>query len=248
MPCSRPRARRHLPRWRRWLGCAGSVPSLPPCSGWSASSAASATDARWPPMPGWRPRLAERIGAARAGRRPVREPDAAQHHGPARMVVAAAPADLGTEPLVQGAHEAEQRPWQEGDDCRPGAQAAGRAVEVRQQWRRDRGRSDEGRLSAAAAEVAFGRALIRPWRIRVGGPQSGMAFSTALAEWSRPLEPLPPYAGCWCGCRVRRPNVSLYWMGNARTQTGSSLDTVWTSYRRSRREMLIELLTVRRPM
>jgi predicted ATPase with chaperone activity len=40
------------------------------------------------------------------------------------------------------------------------------------------------------------------------------------------LEPPPPQAGCWCGCCVRRPNVRLSWVGNARTQTGSNLDTV----------------------
>src|SRR4051794_16532017 len=34
-------------------------------------------------------------------------------------------------------------------------------------------------------------------------------------EWSHRLEPYPPYAGSWCGCHVRRPNVSLSWPGRA---------------------------------
>ena len=30
-------------------------------------------------------------------------------------------------------------------------------------------------------------------------------------EWSRPPEPHPPDAGCWCSRRKRRPYVSLIW-------------------------------------
>ena len=127
----------------------------------SASSAASATGGRWRPMPGWRrrPGSADRLITSRAY--PIGKPETAQHHGPARLVVAAAPADLGTEPLVQGARQTAWRPRPEGGNCRPGAQAARGAVAVREQRRRDRGRGDEGRLSAATAASAFGRTLIR---------------------------------------------------------------------------------------
>jgi hypothetical protein len=55
-----------------------------------------------------------------------------------------------------------------------------------------------------------------------------MAFNAALLEWSRPPEPYPTYAGLWCGCGVRRPDVSLFWLGVTRTETGSDLDAVWT--------------------
>ena len=30
-------------------------------------------------------------------------------------------------------------------------------------------------------------------------------------EWSRPPEPHPPNAGCWCSRNKRRPYVSLIW-------------------------------------
>jgi hypothetical protein len=30
-------------------------------------------------------------------------------------------------------------------------------------------------------------------------------------EWSRPPEPHPPYAGCWCSRNKWRPYVSLIW-------------------------------------
>jgi hypothetical protein len=53
-----------------------------------------------------------------------------------------------------------------------------------------------------------------------------MALKAAIQEWSRPPEPYPPYAGSWCGCRERRPNVRLSWFGTARTETGSNLDAV----------------------
>src|SRR3712207_6519197 len=42
------------------------------------------------------------------------------------------------------------------------------------------------------------------------------------------LSPCPPEAGLWCGCRVRRPDVRLFWFGTARTEKGSNLDAVWT--------------------
>jgi transposase len=68
MPFSSPRVMRPRHPWRRWRGCGGSAPSSPPCSGWSASSAPSATGGRWPPTPGWRRRhgRADRCGTSRA--------------------------------------------------------------------------------------------------------------------------------------------------------------------------------------
>ena len=36
----------------------------------------------------------------------------------------------------------------------------------------------------------------------------------------------PPYAGSWCGCPVRRPNVSWIWCGKHLVRkSGSNLDT-----------------------
>ncbi len=76
-------------------------------------------------------------------------------------MMAAAPADVGAEPLVQGTRAARWRPREEDDDCRPGAQAPGRAVEVCQQRRRHRGCAHESCLTTLAATFSFGRTLIR---------------------------------------------------------------------------------------
>src|SRR3712207_5395847 len=53
---------------------------------------------------------------------------------------------------------------------------------------------------------------------RKAGHKNGLAL----------LSPCPPEAGLWCGCRVRRPDVRLFWFGTARTEKGSNLDAVWT--------------------
>src|SRR3954452_7319285 len=50
--------------------------------------------------------VAKRIGAARSGRIQVGQPEAAIHHDPAGLAMAAAPADVGVEPLVSRAREA----------------------------------------------------------------------------------------------------------------------------------------------
>src|SRR5262249_44135264 len=38
-----------------------------------------------------------------------------------------------------------------------------------------------------------------------------VGFNSRPKEWSRPPEPLPPNAGCWCSRNKRRPYVSLIW-------------------------------------
>jgi len=51
-----------------------------------------------------------------------------------------------------------------------------------------------------------------------------------LKEWSRPPEPRPPHAGCWCCRKPRRPYVSLIWRQPRRiTQTGSDLGSEATA-------------------
>jgi transposase len=105
--------------------------------------------------------LAERIGRSRAGRIPVGKPELRS------TMVQLAWLWLRHQPTSALSRwfkervKTEWRPRPEGGNCRPGAQAARGAVEVCEQRRRDRGRGDEGRLSAATAASAFGRTLIR---------------------------------------------------------------------------------------
>src|SRR4051794_3926525 len=68
--------------------------------------------------------MAERIGGTRTGRVQIGQPEAADHLGPDRMALAAAPADVGAEPLVQGSRHARRRPREADDDRRPGPEAA----------------------------------------------------------------------------------------------------------------------------
>src|SRR3954453_21128380 len=53
--------------------------------------------------------VAKRIGAARTGRIEVGQPEAAIHHDPTGLAMAAAPADVGAEPLVSRARDAQWR-------------------------------------------------------------------------------------------------------------------------------------------
>lgn len=97
--------------------------------------------------------MAERIGGTRTGRVQIGQSEAADHLDPARMALAAAPADVRAEPLVQGSRQVQRRPREADDDRRPCPKAARRAVEVRQQRRRHRGRGDEGCLSGAGHRI-----------------------------------------------------------------------------------------------
>src|SRR3954451_24080864 len=74
--------------------------------------------------------VAKWIGAARTGRLEVGQPEAAIHHDPAGLAMAAAPTDVGVEPLVSRAREAQWRARQEDGDRRPGTQAPRRTLEI----------------------------------------------------------------------------------------------------------------------
>src|SRR5690348_7988760 len=105
--------------------------------------------------------VAKWIGAARTGRIEIGQPEAAIHHDPAGLAMAAASADLGIEPVVSRAREAQWRTRQEDGDRRPGAQTPRRTLEILVQRRSHRGRGDEDRLSARITGLPFGRILIR---------------------------------------------------------------------------------------
>src|SRR3954471_23164845 len=92
--------------------------------------------------------VAKRIGAARTGHIQVGEPEAAIHHDPAGLAMAAAPADAGVEPLVSRAREAQWRARAEKGYRRPRAQAPRCTLEMLVQRRGHRGRDDESCLSA----------------------------------------------------------------------------------------------------
>src|SRR3954469_7151684 len=92
--------------------------------------------------------MAKWIGTARTGRIEVGQPEAAIHHDPAGLAMAAAPADVGVEPLVSRARKAQWRARQENGYRRPGAQAPRRTLEILVQRRGHRGRDDESCLSA----------------------------------------------------------------------------------------------------
>src|ERR1051325_9432346 len=105
--------------------------------------------------------VAKWIGAARTGRIEIGQSEAAIHYDPAGLVMAAAPTNIGAEPVVSRAREAQWRARQEDGDRRPGAQAARRTLEILVQRGDHRGRDDESCLSAQITVLPFGRILIR---------------------------------------------------------------------------------------
>src|SRR6516165_6401270 len=52
-------------------------------------------------------------------------------------------------------------------------------------------------------------------------------------EWSRPTEPHPSYAGCWCSRNKRRPCVSLIWCGTPSGHENGLRPWIQTSGRRT---------------
>src|SRR6202043_913051 len=44
-----------------------------------------------------------------------------------------------------------------------------------------------------------------------GRTEVAVGLNSRPKEWSRPPEPHPPDAGCWCSRNKRRPYVSLIW-------------------------------------
>src|SRR3954462_13726949 len=91
--------------------------------------------------------MAKRIGPSGPGRLQGGESPATNDHDPDRLAVVAASAAVSADPMVPRADQAHGRPSRQDDDRRPGAQAAGRALEVCNGWRSDRGGCPQARLS-----------------------------------------------------------------------------------------------------
>src|SRR3954468_9089801 len=83
--------------------------------------------------------VAKRIGPPGPGRLQGRQSPAANDHDPDRLAVAAASAAVSAGRVVPRADQAHGRPSRQDDDRCSGAQAAGRALEVCDSWRSDRG-------------------------------------------------------------------------------------------------------------
>jgi hypothetical protein len=57
-------------------------------------------------------------------------------------------------------------------------------------------------------------------------------------EWSRPPEPHPPDAGCWCSRNKRRPYVSLIWCSTPSGHGNGLRPWIRTNGRRTAHEPL----------
>ena len=57
-------------------------------------------------------------------------------------------------------------------------------------------------------------------------------------EWSRPPEPHPPDAGCWCSRNKRRPYVSLIWCSTPSGHGNGLRPWIRTNARRNAHEPL----------
>src|ERR1700676_5048660 len=57
-------------------------------------------------------------------------------------------------------------------------------------------------------------------------------------EWSRPPEPHPPDAGCWCCRNKRRPYVSLIWCSTPSGHGNGLRPWIRTNGRRAAHEIL----------
>src|SRR5215211_4876139 len=93
--------------------------------------------------------VAKRIGPSGPRRLQGRTSTAANDHDPDRLAVAAASAAVSAGCVVPRTDQAHGRPSRQDNDRRPGAQAAGRALEVCDGWRSDGGSHPQARLSTA---------------------------------------------------------------------------------------------------
>src|SRR6202035_5419939 len=57
-------------------------------------------------------------------------------------------------------------------------------------------------------------------------------------EWSRPPEPHPPDAGCWCSRNKRRPYVSLIWCSTPSGHENGLRPWIRNNGRRTAHELL----------
>src|SRR4051794_39355083 len=97
--------------------------------------------------------------------------------------------------MVPRADQAHGRPSRQDDDRRPGSQAAGRALEVCNGWRSDRGGCPQARLSTAPPSFPHLPGPDQSRRIQVDEPHLTMAWKSRSEEWSRPPEPSPDASG-----------------------------------------------------
>src|SRR3954470_13482370 len=139
----------------------------------------------------------------------------------------AEPADLGAQPVVSRAGRAAWWANAQDDHRRPGAQAPRRPVAVHHRRRRHRGGRDETGTGDDLIPSAWTRSV-------QSDPGSRTEVTAGLTsrpkEWSRPPEPHPPNAGCWCSRNKRRPYVSLIWCGIHRViEMGSDLGSESTA-------------------
>ena len=79
---------------------------------------------------------------------------------------------------------------------------------VHDRWRRHRGGRDEGSTGDNLTPSARTESVLPD---PGGRTEMTVGLNSRPKEWSRPPEPHPPYAGCWCSRKKRRPYVSLIW-------------------------------------
>src|ERR1700693_4503224 len=63
-------------------------------------------------------------------------------------------------------------------------------------------------------------------------------FNSRPKEWSRPPEPHPPDAGCWCSRDKRRPYVSLIWCSTTSGHGNGLRPWIRNNNRRTAHELL----------
>src|SRR5258708_21814722 len=122
--------------------------------------------------------------------------------------MAAEPADLDAQPVVPRAGPAPRRTDAQDNHRRSGAQASHRPVAVHNRRRRHRGGRDEGNAGDDLTPSGRTRSVLPD---PGGRTEMAVGLNSRPKEWSRPPEPHPPDAGCWCSRNKRRPYVSLIW-------------------------------------
>src|SRR6266705_452440 len=80
-------------------------------------------------------------------------------------------------------------------------------------WFHERVRLLGGRMRKTTIVALARKLLIALWRYTTAGVviEAAVGLNSRPTEWSRPPEPHPPDAGCWCSRNKRRPYVSLIW-------------------------------------
>jgi hypothetical protein len=95
-----------------------------------------------------------------------------------------------------------------------------------------------GRLASDRRSLRV-RLLLHPlWRDPGGRTEMADGFNSRPKEWSRPPEPHPPDAGCWCSRNTRRPYVSLIWCSTPSGHGNGLRPWIRTNRRRTAHEPL----------